>query len=46
MEPVRCVVVSISLNRLNREFETDALNCVTYLNTLPTLIYLETRRST
>ena len=44
MKRVACYAKVV--NRLNREFETKALNCVTNLNTLPNFNYLECQRHT
>lgn len=45
---VGCVTVNavVPVYRINREFKTEASNCVTDLNTLPTLIYLRNIQST
>lgn len=43
---VGCVTVNAVVYRINREFKTEASNCVTDLNTLPTLIYLRNIQST
>lgn len=43
---VGCVTVNAVVYRINREFKTEASNCVTDLNTLPTLIYLRIKQST